>query len=43
MKKGPKALFLHHLGNGLADVIDVLAVQSRHAHAAGVGAVHTKL
>jgi len=34
---------LHDCGNRFAHVVDVLAVQSSHAHAASVSAVHTKL
>ena len=54
MKKGPHGPFflaalerasrvaLHHLGDGLAHVVDVFAVQSSHTHATCVGAVHTE-
>ena len=34
---------LDHGGDGLADIVDVLAVQRSHAHAAGVGTVHAEL
>ncbi len=33
----------HHLGDRLADIVDVLAVERSHAHATGVGAVHAEL
>src|SRR5436190_13978352 len=33
----------HHLGDGLADVVDVLRVQRGDADAAGVHAVHAEL
>src|SRR5690349_14442470 len=34
---------LQHLGDRLADVVDVLAVEGRNAHAAGVGAIDAEL
>jgi len=47
---GAKQLFglkfwigLNDLGNRRADVVNVLAVERGHAHAPGVGAIHTKL
>src|SRR4051812_38401450 len=34
---------LHHLGDGLGDVVDVLAVQGGHADAAALDAIDTEL